>query len=187
MGINNAPEEEREVDSELKPSDTVIVGEVRVKLKKVASSEIAPKKSFKSEVLTPPEITEEKITEVADFFRLIFNNDWPEWVVCPPCDSTLPNGMRLSAMEVYKTDGQAVPLETMDTQPKIPDCPCCNEKMKIFHDSEKTIQRMSERLKGDGYVSLLKDIKTGKAEGLVYGYGSTLQHQFESEFQNPYS
>ncbi|MDH5597300.1 MAG: hypothetical protein OEY44_04290, partial [Candidatus Peregrinibacteria bacterium] len=63
-----------------------------------------------SQVLSPGEFTDENCGEIADFFRQIFNNDWADYAVCPPCDSTLPDGMRLSAKEVYGTDGH-VPME----------------------------------------------------------------------------
>ena len=143
------------------------------------------RKQFKSEVLTPPELTEAKIKEIADFFRLIFNNDWPEFVVCPPCDSKLPDGMKMSASEVYGTKGETVPLEIMDTNPIIPDCPCCGEKMKIFHDPEKTYKNLSKKLGKDGYASLLRS-KDDRIAGFAFGYGCTLEEEFWHEWGNKY-
>jgi len=151
------------------------------------STDTLTKEPLRSEVLSSKELTPETIREISDFFRLIFNNDWPEFVVCLPCDSTLPKGMKLSAPEVYETNGESVPISIMDTLPKIPDCPNCSKKMQLFHDPKKTFQRLKERLTKGGYVSLLRDRETDKIEGFAYGYGCTLKNQFESEWGNRYN
>ena len=164
-----------------------IADAMRNKVKNVSHPlETSTKNRFKSEVLTSAEITEEKIREISDFFRLIFNNDWPEFVVCPPCDTKLEDGMKFSASQVYGTGDQPVPVETIDIDQKVPNCPNCVEKMKIFHDPRKTFQKLKERLEKDGYLSLLRDMETNEIEGLVYGYGCTLKEQFESEWGNRY-
>ena len=141
----------------------------------------------KSEVLTSKELTKENMKEIADFFRYIFTNAWPQYVVCPPCDSTLPKGMKLSARQVYETGREYIPLEVMDKDPKIPDCPHCGEQMKIFHDPETTHKKIIEKLDKDGYVSLLRDKNTGKIAGFAFGYGCTLREEFENEWGNRYN
>ena len=143
----------------------------RDKMKNIANDSIETKSKpeLKSEVLNSAELTDGKIKEISDFFRFIFNNDWPEFVVCPPCDSKLPEGMRLSAFDVYGTDQKHVPLEILDNYPKIPCCPNCNEDMKIFHDPEKTFQNIKGKLSNDAYVSLLRSEENNNIAGFAFG------------------
>lgn len=124
--------------------------------------------------------------EVSDFFRYIFNNDWPEYVVCTACDSTLPQGMKISAREIFGEKG-SVPLERMDAFKELPDCPHCAQPMELFHDPQRTFELIKKRLSSDGYLSLLRDDNSGQVEGISYGYGCLLGEQFESEWANTYN
>ena len=154
------------------------------RLQKVASLK-KPDIPIKSEVLTSVQLDDERLDEISDFFRCIFNNDWPEFVVCKSCDSALPAGMRLSAKDIF---GQTenIPLETMDRLGKMPDCPHCSKPMVVFHDPEKTRNNIAERLSRDGYVSLLRTADDNRIAGFIFGYGSTLGEEFHHEWRNKY-
>lgn len=145
---------------------------------------LAPR-HFHNQVLTPETLEDRHIDEVSDYFRYIFNNDWPEFVVCPPCDRTQPGGMKLSAGAVYGTD-KHVPLEVLDQSPKIPDCPHCAAPMQVFHDPQKTREKMEKKLRPDGYVSFLREQESDKIYGFAYGYGTTLKNGFDLEWGNPH-
>jgi len=155
------------------------------KIRELTTETLEKKQEIISEVLTSAELTDEKLDEISDFFRLIFNNDWPEFLVCTDCDSSLPQGMRLSAKEVFKTE-EHVSLEQMDSFKDFPDCPNCNKPTKLFHDPKKTRENIEARLKDDGYVSLLRSGDEGKIAGFVFGYGATLEEEYNHEWSNAY-
>jgi len=144
------------------------------------------KSASKLELLTPRELTGEKMREISDFFRLIFNNYWPEFAVCPPCDNKRPEGMRISAFDVYGKQDQPIPLNVLDADPHMPDCPCCSGKMKIFHDPRITHENIKGKLGKDGYVSLLRDPDSNGINSFAFGYGCTLEEEFQYEWRNPY-
>jgi hypothetical protein len=149
-------------------------------------SDIPAKSASKFEFLTSRELTDERTREISDFFRLIFNNYWPEFVVCPPCDHKRPEGMRISAFDVYGKQNQPIPLSVLDADPHMPDCPCCGGKMKIFHDPRTTHENIKSKLGKDGYVSLLRDSDSNGINGFAFGYGCTLEEEFRHEWRNPY-
>lgn len=146
---------------------------------------LAKKPSFRTEILTPENLTEKQIIDASRFFRYIFNNDWQEFVVCTDCDSKLPEGMRWSAMKVYGED-KHVPLSILDASPKLPDCPCCGQQMKIFHDPEKTYMNLHGKLSKDGYLTMLRDEQDESVSGFIFGYGTTLEEEFHYEWRNKY-
>lgn len=146
---------------------------------------LASRPAMRSEVLSSAELTDEKIDEITDFFRLIFNNDWPELAVCTDCDSKLPQGMRKSAKEVFGAE-EHVPLTQMDSMKEMPCCPECTKPMAIFHDPQKTRANLAEKLSNDGYVSLLRSGEHDKIAGFVFGYGTTLEREFSLEWANAY-
>jgi len=170
-----------DLDIKLKKPDEKTAESVRDK----SSETLATKAEITSEVLTSAELTDEKLDEITDFFRLVFNNDWPEFVVCKSCDSSLPQGMRLSAKEVFGVQDH-VPLSTMDSMSQMPECPHCTQPMQIFHDPKKTRDNLKERLGEDGYVSLLRSSHGDKIAGFVFGYGTTLEQEFHHEWRNKY-
>ena len=124
--------------------------------------------------------------EISDFFRHTFNNDWPEFVVCTDCDSTLPQGMKISAKDVFGEEN-SISLERMDSLTQLPDCPNCAQAMEIFHDSGRTLELTKGRLSTDGYLSLLRDADSDQVEGICYGYRCLLAEQFKSEWANKYN
>lgn len=156
-----------------------------------------PAPKFMFEVYGPKEITQERVDEVADYFRLTFNNEW-EYVFCETCDLTLPEGKRRTAKDVYRSSDY-VPLLTMDKFPIIPDCDVCEQPMRIFHEPGKTNQNMRARLLNsqDGYIVLMRGVETQKEDhtserpepqikGSTYGYGADLEFAFY-EFKNPHA
>ena len=169
-------------------SKTEVVSEsgdaLSTKLTREASKDVLNSK-YISELIGPDAMTEETVQRVTDFFRYIFNNEWPDYAVCPPCDSTLPGGARMSAKEAYKTD-QPVPLATMDTNPVLPDCTNCGSQMQIFHDPGKLRALLEKKLMKEGYVSFINDPESGDTKGFAYGYGTTLEEAFHGEWGNAY-
>lgn len=144
--------------------------------------------SYTLESLGPNEIEQRHIYQVADYFRYIFNNDWPEYLICRNCDSSFPDGKRFSASEVLQVDSP-VDLLTMDIFPithDLPNCPCCDNQMELFHDPQRTFELMEKRLSRQGYLSFIKNDLTGQMEGFCYGYLCSLREQFESEWENDF-
>jgi hypothetical protein len=149
--------------------------------------EVLRPKDFINEVLTPREMTLEKVREISDFFRWIFTNDWNQFAVCPPCEEELKQEIRLSAPQAFQSE-EHVPLELIDDPKNLPCCPHCSKPMKWFHDPEKTRQNLQRKLLdlGDGYASLIRHPSDGKVAGFTFGYGATLRQEFEGEWQNRY-
>lgn len=159
---------------------------IRTKIENTSRQpETFSKSSFKPEVLTSAELTKERIKEISDYFRFIFNNDWPQFVACPPCDSKSSNGMRFSAMDIFKTESH-LSLEKMDCTETLPNCPHCGNEMRIFHDPDKTFLNLKHKLEKDGYVSLLRSDESHQIAGFTFGYGCTLQEEFHNEWRNRY-
>jgi hypothetical protein len=140
---------------------------------------------FISETIGHDAMSEETVQRVTDFFRYIFNNEWPDYAVCPPCDSQLPGGARMSAKEAYKSD-DPVPLAIMDSNPILPNCSHCGSQMQIFHNPGKLRSLLNKKLMKDGYVSFINDPESGETKGFAYGYGTTLEEAFHGEWGNAY-
>lgn len=159
---------------------------------KVASAtqfgkEILRPKDFMNEVLTPREMTPQKVQEISDFFRWIFNNDWNQYAVCAPCEEKTGKEVRMSAPQAFGTK-EHLPLEVLDDPKNLPCCPDCAKPMQWFHDPEKTRQNIQRKLLdlGDGYASLIRHLSDGKVAGFAFGYGATLREEYEVEWQNRY-
>lgn len=146
---------------------------------------LAARPPLRSEVLTSAELTPQRVQEISDFFRLIFNNDWPEYAICTDCDSKSPGGMRKSAKEVFGREDH-VPLTEMDANSQMPCCPGCSQKMQTFHDPERTRANLAEKLRSDATVSLLRSADQDKIAGFVFGYGTSLEREFGLEWANAY-
>lgn len=148
---------------------------------------------FTTEGLKAPEIPDEVIREVTDLFRLTFANSspksdlWKEYVVCPPCDTQKEEGLRLSARDVH---GRKITLEELDDPSLVPDCPCCHEKMMIFHDPKILFDALKEKLGHDGWLSILREEsgegEKGKLAGFTFGYKRPLKETFEKELGRNY-
>ncbi len=133
-------------------------------------------------------LDESAIREISDFFRLTFSNDWLNYVTCPPCDSTKPEGMRFSAKDVYANSGQDIPIEVIDFSPMIPDCPCCKEPMVLVMDPDKTHEKLRQKFLDKAIVTLLRDQDTAEILGISFGNVRTLREAFHSEeWGHPYA
>ncbi len=139
---------------------------------------------LKFESYGPGEISEELIFEVSNYFRYIFNNEWPDFAVCTSCDNEKNEGMRMSIMEVLNLE-DPLSLEEIDIGIDMPNCPCCNKVMKVFHDPEVTLENIDNKLVPNGHVSLLKNPKQ-EISGMTYGYKTTLRGAFASEWSHPH-
>ena len=138
------------------------------------------------EVLTAADLNDAHFEEIADFFRLIFNNFWPEYVVCVPCDAKLEGGMRRSALEVFGESEAPVSLDVMDDVDALPRCPTCGAEMQVFHDRDTVLKSTRRKLEQHGQVALLRDEVSGAVAGFTFGYGCTLWELFYNEWRNPY-
>jgi hypothetical protein len=126
-----------------------------------------------------PELTSELLNEISDFFRYTFNNSFPEYVVCTDCD------VQFSAMEVLGTE-KYIPLHKLDDENNVPCCPKCDEKMEFFHDMKTVSQKIEENLKKNAYISLLRNNKNEKLEGLAFARFDTFENTFQKEWANEY-
>ncbi len=175
-------------EAETKPDQEASNSRVQDRLRRIAMTrEKIFRESFTTEVLSPNEMTPERIREISDFFRFMFNNAWGEYVVCTQCDPVREAGMKTSAMSVFGTDDEYVPLDQMDSLTTFPDCPCCSKPMELFHDPEATFKKMQEKLQADGYASLLKKKGEDRVSGFTFGYGSTIEGVFNGEWRNRYN
>lgn len=125
-------------------------------------------------------IDDEVVSEVADFFREIFSNDWKNYAACVDCEVGQPGGMRVSAREVYANKDKSIPLEVIDFAKILPDCPCCKGKMIRFIDAEKTLAKFRNKFKENAVLTVLRD-ESDKVSGMIFGNVCTLKEAFESE------
>jgi hypothetical protein len=131
--------------------------------------------------LTSAELTPEMVTEISKVFRFAFNNAFPEFMMCQEC------GMQKPATEIFgfqKDD--YVPLEVMDSLKETPNCPCCQNPMELFHDPQKTRQKLADKFERDAYLSLIRDETDQSIKGFTFGYESTLPKIFENEWKYRY-
>lgn len=133
-------------------------------------------------------IPEEQIQKVIELFRFTFSNDWPQYAVCPPCDSSQPHGMRFKASEVYQTHNQPVPVFAQEQKPLIPDCPCCQQPMVLYMDPQKTSEKIRKKLEKDAILTTIENEQNGELLGFTFGRKWTLREAFEAEeWQHPYA
>lgn len=146
-------------------------------------------KQFYPEVFGPEELSTELLEEIADDFRYMFNNAWPDYAVCIDCDQNNSQGMRISALEAYPGSEQDengyIPLSVMDEFPRTPVCPCCNQPMQILNDRQKMRTNITTKLSSGGYVSLFRYTDNDRLAGFAFGYFG-LKKGFEYEWHNPY-
>lgn len=143
-------------------------------------------RSLRNEVWTSADMTDDQICQVAAFDRYVYSNS-PDWecYVCVDCELRTGDLRRWTAPEVFGTKDEFVPLETIESLDP-PDCTDCEQPLRLFHDPKVSEERFRERLSSDGYVSLIMDPQD-QIQGFLYGYGTTLREQFESEWGNQYT
>lgn len=141
---------------------------------------------YRVEVLRSAELTDENLQEVTDFFRLVFNNYWPDYLYCPPCDFDSGGQKRFSASEIFGAKNETIPLEVMDNFSEGHECPDCDGELELMHDPEFSLKRMKEKLEKDGYVSLMRRNDDDRIVGFALGYEAKLRDEFEHEWGNWY-
>ncbi len=123
------------------------------------------------------------ITEIADFYRWIYNNT-------PPAGHFLyypESGDFRSPQKVFSTDpAQFVDISLMDTLDPLPQHPDTGESPIVWHDP-KTVQRIIQaKLLKNGFASILRECGSGHICGLAFGHVTTLRKQFRLEgWENP--
>ncbi len=141
-----------------------------------------PKVESYSSPLSP-----ELVEEISEYFLYTFRNEWPNDVVCFDCDANLDGGMRFSAKDIYGSDF-SVPLEIQEKFNVIPDCPCCEQPMSRFMDTDLVKKKLAEKLSQDAYVSLVRSPIDHKIIGMTYANLSTPRDSFNSEeWGHPYT
>lgn len=127
-----------------------------------------------------PEISEDLVNQITDFYRYIFNNNG-NYLVFP---TTLEF---LSPAEVFdQNQDEIIDLVTMDSLTEFPIHPQTGEQAIFWHDPEQTLKKISTKLKQDAQVAILRDLTTANIEGLCFGNKTTVRQQFEAEgWRNP--
>ncbi len=148
----------------------------------VASAEnVDVENGCRFEVLDFSELTEERITDIAEFFRYTFNNAFPEYAGCTDCETSV------SAPEVFGTGRQYVPLEKLDDECNLPDCEDCGEEMKLFHDKEMTREKLAEKFQQEGKIVLVTEEGDEEIKGMTFGYYDSLAGVIDKEWGHPYN
>ena len=167
---------------------TIPQTENTIKEKRDNISEITQQENiFVTKNLATPDITDEKLRQVQKVFNFIFNNAFPEYLFCPSCDDTEPEGKRFSAKEIFGTNEEYISQETLESLTPFPPCPCCSKEMQFFQDPERTFKNLKEKLSKDGYLTITKNKKTQEIQAFTYGYLTTLKEEFEKEWKYKYS
>jgi hypothetical protein len=127
-----------------------------------------------------PELTEQLLQEITDFYRYIFNNSFPEYAVCMECDE------QISARDAFHSRDY-VPLDKIDDVSNLPNCQFCGEEMSFFIDAAQTLENLKEKFKKDALISILREKNTEKMVGIAFGYFDTLKNVVQKEWGNPYN
>lgn len=127
-----------------------------------------------------PEVIEEFLQEITDFYRYIFNNSFPEYAVCIECDE------QISARDAFHSNDY-VPLDQIDDVSNLPNCQSCGDEMSFFIDAEQTLENLKEKFKKDALISILREKNTEKIVGVAFGYFDTLKNVVQKEWENPYN
>lgn len=133
------------------------------------------------------------VKDVSDFYRHTFYNSrdhgWGQYAFCPDCN------VRSSASDVYPNEDGVVgdvsydvPLDLIDSNPILPDCPCCSNKMRLYITPERAIKMFIRKMSKQAWITLLRDQTAGdKLAGLVLNYQRPLRELFTmEEWEYPY-
>jgi len=144
------------------------------------------RQSYKAEVLSSKELTEENYRAISDFYRYIFCNDWGDFLVCQDCDVNFEDGMRISANDFFGTGSESVGGSRLNFLPENCSCPNCKNEMKLFHDPKETYENIKKKLSFDGNISLLKD-DDENIVAMSLAYVASLRDVFNLEWVNKYN
>jgi predicted GNAT family N-acyltransferase len=146
--------------------------------------ETAEGKKIEIETITSIELNDEKLKEIANFFRFIFNNLYDGQYLTYPSIGT-----PISVQQVFGVDKDTcVPLEQLDVYDtsQFPVHSETDEKAIFWHNPEVTFQRFKEKSKKDAHFAIFRDCETEKIAGLIFGHICTLKEAFETEeWENP--
>lgn len=141
-------------------------------------------KKFTIETVNSEELDEEKLTEMIDFFRFIFNNTFAgQYLVYPSV------GQPISTQEVFGTQpDEFVSLEKLDSfDPKTyPKHPETGESAVFWHDPKVTIEKFAEKSKQNAHYAVFRNLETGEIAGIMFGHKCSIKDLFASEeWENP--
>jgi len=131
--------------------------------------------------LTSREMTPEFSDRIADYFRFIFNSDFPEFLGCQNC------GWHQSAREIFSfgTDVN-LPLSDSDKMTDFPSCPDCSGQTEFFHDPAKTKEKIREKFSSPAWMTLIRPQELDEIQGFNFGYEAPLRDVFSREWDHPF-
>jgi|GEM_PF-3486171 len=141
--------------------------------------EKARKPQQKFETYDQEEITPELVTEIADRFRELFNNDFGQYLFYPS------EGKPISPRQIFGVEGH-VPLEQLDAldlgKHRHPDT---GEQPRLWHAPKIVASRLAH-LREDGQLALSRDSESSKIDAFAFGYSASIGKAFErEEWRNP--
>lgn len=152
---------------------------------KETSAEILPTYSFQNLHSESPELTDEIIQEISDFFLWIFANEFAgQYLFYPTEGKPIPphivfgkqKGAFISLKELKAFDPKAYPKH-----------PTTGEHAVFWIDPEVTFRRFQEKFKKNAHITLLRKNKDQTLAGFIFGHRCTLREAFSSEeWENPH-
>jgi hypothetical protein len=135
-----------------------------------------------------PDLTPQVIQEIADAFREIFSNEWPEFAACFSCDARLPQRVKFSASEILRPAATYIPLSQLENVKALPPCPHCGRQMEFFIDSATTVQKLALKFSRNAFITLIRSDRTREISGFTFASLCSLKQAFEQEeWKHPYA
>ncbi len=119
-----------------------------------------------------------RLLEIANFYRFIFNNANRHYLLFPTEDRFI------SPAEFFQCpDNEYVSLDKMDSIGQFPVNPLTGEEAIFWHDPLVTFNKLYEILKKRAYVSTVRDYDN-KLIGVAYAYIADLKRIFFNEWSH---
>lgn len=137
-----------------------------------------PWEKFQAELYHSAEITQELVKKISDFYRWTFNTEKWHYLIYP---STW------EFVSPYEIFGKKYPsIEEMDKFKDYPSHHVTWERAQLFHDPDVTFQKLSDQLKENAFLVILREIQSWRIAWITFEYLDTLANIFLKEWQNEY-